>query len=397
MDLDELILKSIIEVVKDSYKRDVVPLHEPFFKNTNASKYLSECIDSGYVSSIGKWGSLFEKKICDYTGAKNAILVTNCTVGLRLGLHLLGVTFDNEILIPSISFVATANAVSHLGAIPHFVDINEKNLGMCPIALEKRLNDIAEIKNGLVFNKVTNKVIKAIMPVHVFGNPADILEIKKISNKWNLPIIEDAAEALGSWKKNGNSFLHCGLFGNIGVISFNGNKIITTGGGGVLITNDQKLAKEARHLSTTAKKEHKYEFDHDQIAWNDRMPSLNAALGLSQIEELENRIILKKKLYDKYHEALSKIKNVRLIKCKEDSISNNWLISLEIIADDNKVEEISRNLLNSANDLGIHLRPLWKPLNRLSMYKNCPRGDLNKSEFISKRIISLPSSPQLII
>ena len=397
MDLDKEILNSIIEVVRDPNKVGKIPLHEPFFESTNALKYLSECIDSGYVSSIGKWGSLFEKKICDFTGAENAILVTNGTVGLRLGLHLLGVSYDNEVLITPISFVATANAISHLGATPHFIDINESNLGMCPIALEKRLDEIAEIKNGFVFNKFTNKIIKAIMPVHVFGNPAEILEIKNVANKWNLPIIEDAAEALGSWKKNDNFFLHCGLFGEIGVISFNGNKIITTGGGGVLITNNQKLAKKARHLSTTAKKKHIYEFDHDEVAWNDRMPSLNAALGLSQIEKLEHRIFLKKKLYSKYEEVFSRIQNVRLITSKEDSISNNWLISLEIIADDNEAEEISTKLLNEANNQGIYLRPLWKPLNKLSMYKHCPRGNLNNSDFVSKRIISLPSSPQLML
>ena len=188
MELDKKILNSIIEVVKEPYEFGEIPLHEPFFKSTNALKYISECIDSGYVSSIGKWGSLFEKKICEFTGAKNAILVTNCTVGLRLALHLVGVEFDNEVLIPPISFVATANAVSHLGATPHFVDINETTLGMCPIALEKRLDDVAEIKNGEVINKITNKIIKAIMPVHVFGNPADILDIKKVAKKWNIPV-----------------------------------------------------------------------------------------------------------------------------------------------------------------------------------------------------------------
>ncbi len=397
MELDKAILKSITEVIKKPYELGEIPLHEPFFESTNALKYVSECINSGFVSSIGKWGSLFEDKICDFTGAKNAILVTNGTVGLRLGLHLAGVKIDNEVLIPPISFVASANAVSHLGACPHFIDINEENLGMCPIALEKRLNEIAEIKNGVVINKITKKVIKAIMPVHIFGNPAEIIEIKKVSKKWNLPIVEDAAEALGSWKKDGDSFVHCGLFGEIGLISFNGNKIITCGGGGVLITNNQKLANEARHLSTTAKKKHKYMFDHDQIGWNDRMPSLNAALGLSQIEELENRISLKKKLYKKYQDAFSGIENVRLITSKKDSISNNWLISLEIIADDYEAEETSRKLLNKANDLGIHLRPLWKPLNKLSMYKNCQKGNLKKAEVVSKRIISLPSSPQLML
>ena len=397
MHLDEKIIEALKKVVKFKSHNKIIPLHEPTFKSTNASKYVLECINAGMVSSIGKWGNIFENKICEYTSAKNAILVTNGTVALRLALYLVGVRREDEVLIPSISFVATANAISHLGAFPHFIDVSSQSLGMDPTSLEKRLHEVSIIRHGKLFNKFTDRQIKAILPVHIFGNPADMFKLKDIAEHWGIPIVEDSAEALGSWHKNNNSFVHCGLKGDIGILSFNGNKIITTGGGGALITNNDYLASKARHLSTTAKVPHPWEFDHDEIGWNDRMPSLNAALGVSQIENLEHKLKQKKKLYEKYELYFKDIEEIKLLSADEESISNNWLISIEFLSKDNSyVKEITEKLLKKTNDMGIYLRPLWRPLSKLKMYKNEQKGELKNSDYYEKRIICLPSSPQIM-
>ena len=245
--------------------------------------------------SGGEWVTKFEDSLIKFTGAKFAVAITNGTNALRMSLHVAGVLPGDEVLMPSLSFVATANAVAHLGAVPHFVDIESNSLGICPNALRNYLEEIAEKKGGEVFNKITGRRIGALIPVHIYGNPANMKVICPIAKLWNLPIVEDAAEALGSWIKVNKKFKHCGLFGELGAISFNGNKIITTGGGGAIITNNFQAAKLAKHLSTTSKINHKWEFDHDQIGWNDRMPNINAALGVSQIERIDQIISLKEK------------------------------------------------------------------------------------------------------
>ena len=303
--LSSKILDCIQKVVHQKDSSEKVDLHEPYFEDTNAWQYVKECIDTGWVSSTGEWVNKFENKVCLFTGASCAVAVNNGTVGLRLALYALGVRFGDEVLIPPFSFVATANAVSHLGAIPHFIDIEEESLGLSPFALDQRLKEVAFKKNGEVFNKETGRRIAALIPVHVFGNPANLKELSIIAKKWNIPIVEDAAEALGSWYHLPHKKIHCGLIGDIGVISFNGNKIITTGGGGVLITNDKKLADRLRHLSTTARISHPWEFDHDEIGWNDRLPNLNAALGYAQLEVLDNRLLKKKQLFELYKKKLT--------------------------------------------------------------------------------------------
>lgn len=387
------VLKVLIELFPDASNENPVVTHEPNFSSTNANKYVKECIESGWVSSAGKYVNIFEEMISDFTGAKYAVALTNGTVALRLGLYLVGVKSQDEVLMPPISFVATANAASHLGAIPHFIDIEPKTLGMDPNILSNRLNEIAVIRDGEVFNKKTDKKIAAILPVHVFGIPANIIEIKKIADKWNLPIVEDAAEALGSLINK----RHCGLFGKCGIISFNGNKLITTGGGGVLITDDSDIAKKARHLSTTAKVPHSWEFVHDEIGWNDRMPNLNAALGVAELEKINEKIEAKKLLLEKYIEVFKKFSLCEIINAPSNCNWNIWLVTLRLTEIDSQDVSIIKNkILKDCFEKGIRLRPLWKPLNQLKIYNHCQSSALNVSDDQSRRLISLPSSPHLI-
>ena len=262
-----------------------IPLHEPDFRNTQSWDYVKDCLDSGWVSSAGSWVSRFENDLCNITGSSHAVVVSNGTNALRVALHLVGVGAGDEVILPPLSFVATANAISHLGAVPHFVDVEQDSLGLCPVALAHRLDLITEQRSGFLFNK-TGRRIAAVLPVHVFGHPAQVDRLRDVAGAWGLPLVEDAAEALGSWRGNN----HCGLFGSVGTLSFNGNKIITTGGGGALLTHDTALAKRAKHLSTTAKKSHPWSFDHDAVGWNDRLPNLNAALGVAQLDVLPKRL-----------------------------------------------------------------------------------------------------------
>ena len=393
----KLILSEIYKAIGPYSKANPIALHEPDFKDTRASEYIEDCLHNGWVSSAGKWVKTFEDLICQYTKAKHAIAITNGTDALRLALHIMGVKNGDEVLLPPISFVATANAISHLGAIPHFVDIEKKSLGMSPIALQKELNLIAIKKENNVFNKNTGRRISAILPVHVFGHPAEIIKIRAIGKLWDLPIIEDAAEALGSWIINKENKVHCGLIGDMGAISFNGNKILTTGGGGVIITDNTAKALQARHLSTTAKIEHPWEYDHNEIGWNDRLPNINAALGVAQLERIE--IILKKKreLASLYKDLFQDFKDITLIEEPINTISNFWLNTFRFNSFDKKFLKLIRNdLLEESNKLGLLLRPAWKPLHKLKPYLNCPKGDLNIAEEEYLRLINLPSSPQLI-
>ena len=264
-----------IQKVCSGCREGTIALHEPDFRGTHAWDYVKQCLDTGWVSSSGSWVNRLEQQLCEITGASHAVAVCNGTVALRLALHLVGVGHGDEVLIPPLSFVATANAVAHLGAVPHFVDVEISSLGLCPIALAQRLEAIAEYRHGFVFNRETGRRIAAVVPVHVFGNPALVHKLRSVTDEWGLPLVEDAAEALASWRGE----THCGLFGALGTLSFNGNKLITTGGGGALLTNDRELAKRAQYLSTTAKLPHPWDFEHDAIGWNDRLPNLNAALG----------------------------------------------------------------------------------------------------------------------
>ncbi|ABX09172.1 LegC family aminotransferase [Prochlorococcus marinus] len=393
---DEILdsIKKVTGVPSDS---TFIGLHEPLFKETNAYKYVKESLDSGWVSSSGEWVERFENAIKNYTNSNHCIAVNNGTVALRLALHLAGVKPGEEVILPPLSFVATANAISHLGGVPHFVDIERENLGLCPVALRVRLNNICEEKNGSLINKETGRKIAAVVPVHVFGTPAKILSLKKVCDDFNLPMIEDAAEALGSFKKIEHQWLHCGLIGEIGILSFNGNKIITTGGGGALLTNNAELAVKARHLSTTAKLKHKWDFNHDEVGWNDRLPGINAAIGVAQLEELSSRIEMKRVLFQKYLKELGSLENTQILKEPHNCKSNHWLITLRLCMKDTiEINQVRNELLTKSHELGIQLRPSWKPIHMLPMYRDMPKGELINIENEFNRLINLPSSPQIL-
>ncbi len=393
----KVILECIENVIGKSSLSNPISLHEPDFKGTNAWNYVKDCLDSTWVSSSGKWVSRFEKELCECTNAKHAIAVTNGTVGLRLALHLIGVKAQDEVLMPPISFVASANAVSHLNAIPHFVDVEVSSLGLDPKALIKRLEQIAERRQNMVINRETGRRIAAVMVVNVFGHPANTPELKKIATEWGLPLIEDAAEALGSWRSINSEMVHCGLFGSIGILSFNGNKLITTGGGGALITNNDDIASTARYLSTTAKQPHPWDFYHDRVGWNDRLPNINAALGVAQIEKLAEILKRKRNLHKKYVEAFEDIDDIKIMQEVHGCSSNYWLVTLKFCSNDSKDAYHQRNeLLTEAHKEGLLLRPIWEPLNQLPMYQNAPSGNLKVALDQSLRLINLPSSPKLL-
>lgn len=387
------VFNAIQKVVGSSSQEHPIVLHEPDFTGTEAWVYVKDCLDTGWVSTAGSWVKRFEQQICDITGARHAVAVTNGTVALRLALHLVGVGAGDEVLIPPLSFVATANAVSHLGAVPHFVDVEPNSLGLCPVALAARLEAIAAHHNGLLVNKETGRRIAAVLPVHIFGNPAPVDQLRVVADAWGLPMVEDAAEAIASWRSD----IHCGLFGAVGTLSFNGNKLITTGGGGALLTNDADIAKQARHLSTTAKQSHPWAFDHDAVGWNDRLPNLNAALGVAQLEDLDRRLEAKRQLFLHYQTAFADLEGVELVVEPTECRSNHWLVSLRFTADDPLIAQALRlQLLELAHSVGLLLRPIWTPLHQLPMYEACPAGSLSVAENQAPRLLNLPSSPQIL-
>lgn len=378
-----------------SFPTDYYPivLHEPCFDGTNAKSYVDDCIDTGWVSTAGSWVKRFEDAISEYTGAKHVIAVTNGTVALRLALHCIGVRHNDEVLVSPLTFVASANAISHLGAVPHFVDIEPDTLGIDPFSLHNYLKSNFVKRGSSVFNISSGRRLAAILPVHIFGNPARILDLKSVADDWNLPIVEDAAEALGSW----TSGIHCGLIGDLGCLSFNGNKIITTGGGGAVLTNNPELATLARHLSTTAKVPHSWDFIHDDIGWNDRMPNINAALGCSQMEQLPYILKLKSQLFEVYKNILFNSPSISLFQCQPTDISNNWLIT--VMFTENDILSANKSLHQSLVDFHRHqifIRPCWKLLSELSIYSDSPSAPTPVAYEYSRRLLNLPSSPNLV-
>ena len=339
------------------------------------------------MSSVGEFVGQFEDKLSKFVGAKFCIALVNGTNALQVALRCSGVKADDEVIMPSFTFIATANAVAYLGAKPNFVDVDEHTLGIDPVKLDKYLKKIGKIHNNELYNKKTKRRISAILPVHIFGHPVRFKEIQDIAIKFNLKVVEDAAEALGSKYYND----YCGTLGNIGVFSFNGNKIITSGGGGMIVTDDQNLAYRCRHLANTAKTQNKFEFIHDEIGYNYRMPNLNAALGLGQMQSLETKVKIKRKLANKYLQVFSDADYGRMIKEPGGCESNYWLNTLFL----NKafsVHQICENL----NEFGIVGRPIWQPLHLSTPYSKCPSDDLTQTIYLNSRLISLPSSPQII-
>ena len=363
--------------------KEFIPLHEPVFKG-NELKYLKETIDSTFVSSVGKYVNTFEEKISDFVQVEKGIATVNGTSALHLCLHAFGIDKDCEVITQALSFVATANAIAYTGATPVFIDVDLETRGLSPKSLSIFLEEFAEIREQGTYNKKTGKKIAACVPMHTFGFMTKIDEIVAIGKKWKIPVIEDTAEALGSTYKNQSA----GSFGELSAFSFNGNKIITAGGGGVICTNNEQLAIKIKHLSTTAKQPHAWEFYHDQMGFNYRMPNLNAALVLAQLENFNHLLASKKKLYDKYETFFSSTDV--LLSPPSESTWNYWLICLQL---SNKEERDA--FLEKTNSLGVMTRPIWQLLYRLPMFEKCQRDDQKNAKFFEERIINIPSSAKL--
>jgi perosamine synthetase len=379
----------VIKKIKKILGKGVHFLHEPSLRG-NEWKYVKKTLDDNFVSTAGPFVEKFENKLQKYTKSKYVISTSSGTSALHLSLVVNGVKKDDEVLVPTITFAATANAVMYLGAKPHFVDSEFETLGIDHKKLDLYLKKITKKKGKYFFNKKTNKRLKAIIPVHVFGNICKIDKLIEIAKKYNLSVIEDATEAVGSFYKK----KHAGTFGSTGCLSFNGNKILTTGAGGALLTNNKNLAKKIKHLSTTAKIKHKWEFIHDEVGYNYRMPSINAALGLAQLENLKKILISKKKLYLKYCRMFENENDYYLVKNPYKSSSNNWLNTLFLKKPSIKFRN---KILKVAHKNKIFLRPVWKPLHTLKHFCKMPKMNLEKSNIIYKSCINLPSSASYLL
>lgn len=375
----------IIQAIRNVLpENDFVPLHEPHFGG-NEWTYVRDCLNTGWVSSVGEYVERFEQQLAEFTGARRAVAVVNGTAALHIALTLVGVEPNDEVLMPALTFVATANAVTYCGAVPHFVDSEERTLGLDPHKLADYLQEIADARGDTCYNKVTGRRIRAVVPMHTFGHPVDMDPLMDVCERFKLELVEDAAESLGSYYKG----VHTGNFGKVAAVSFNGNKIITTGGGGAILTNDDKLADLAKHLTTTAKVPHPWEYYHDQIGYNYRMPNINAALGLAQLEQLPQLIKRKRELADKYRKAFASIEGVSFLQEAEFARSNYWLNVL--LLDEPDLQWRDR-LLEAMNEAGIMARPAWRLMNQLPMYKDCPKMSLQSVENLKKRIVNIPSS-----
>lgn len=380
-------VSQIVEAIREVVGPGPVALHEPSFDG-NEWLYLKECLDSNYVSSVGKFVDQFELSLANYTGAKYAVSVVNGTAALQIALKLAGVDSGEEVLLPALTFVATANAISYLGAIPHFVDSEESTLGIDVLKLREYLSANTERQSGLCINKSTKRVIRALVPMHTFGHPSDLEQLMSIARDFNLVLVEDAAESLGSFYQG----QHTGTFGLLGTLSFNGNKTITTGGGGAILTNDEVLARRAKHLTTTAKIAHKWEFDHDEIGYNYRMPNINAALGCAQMEKLPEKISSKRELFKRYKEEFKLISGALIFEEPSNCQSNYWLQAL-LLEDDNS--DLRDSVLTATNKEGMITRPAWKLMSNLAPYRNSPAMSLEGANSLYRRVINLPSSPVL--
>ena len=378
----------IVESIEKAIGNGPHQLHEPLFIGKEID-YLKRTINQNFVSTAGKYVNKFENKIKKFTKSKFAIAVVNGTQAIYISLKVCGVKKNEEVLVPALTFVGTANAISYLGAIPHFVDSQIENFGIDCLKLEKYLDKIVKFKGNKSINKITGKVIKAIVPVHVFGHPCNIQGVIKIAKKFNLVVVEDAAEALGSFYKK----KHLGTFGDLGCISFNGNKIITTGGGGMVITNKKILAKKIRHLVTTAKLNHKWDYVHDDIGYNFRMPNLNAALGLAQMEKIKIFLKAKKTLFKSYLKVFKKIEGISLYKEPKNANSNYWLQAIII----NNKNILKNEVLKISHKKMIYMRPVWKLISDLKPYKKNIKMNLSGAKEIYNKTINLPSSQSLIL
>lgn len=378
-------MKDIVDFIKSIFKTDeFIPLHEPKFIG-NEKKYLNECIDSTFVSSVGKFVDKFEKDFASYVGSKYAIATVNGTAALHISLLLAGVKDDDEVITQPLTFIATCNAISYCKAKPIFIDVDIDTMGMSPTSLKEFLEKNCEIIDDKCINKTTKKVIKACVPMHTFGHPCKIDEIKNICEKWKISLVEDAAESLGSYYKG----KHTGTFGKISAFSFNGNKIITSGGGGVIVTDDEALAKRAKHITTTAKIPHSYEYVHDEVGYNYRLPNLNAALLVAQMENLDKFLSSKKDLATIYKEYFSSI-NIDFVEEPNDCSSNYWLQAIKL---ENKKQR--DDFLEFSNSNKVMTRPIWKLCSELKMFEKCQKDELKNAKYLEERVVNIPSSVRL--
>ena len=362
-------------------------MHIPIFGEREID-LLRECVESNFVSSVGAFCDRFETALVDYTGVKRAILCVNGTSALHLSLLLAGVKEDEEVLIPSFTFVATANAVRYCGAVPHFIEIEDRSLGVDAVKLSQWLEETTETREDGLWNKVSGRRIRCLVPMHTFGHAVDMDALSAVSKQFGLVVVEDAAESLGSYYKN----RHTGNDSLCAAISFNGNKIITTGGGGAILTNDDALADRAKYLSTTAKIPHRWEMRHDAVGFNYRMPALNAALGCAQLEKLPDFVVQKRALAERYRAAFDGVAGLRFLTEPEWATSNYWLNTLVL---DDETGEAQAALLELTNSGGIMTRPAWTPLHLLPLFSDCPKMDLTTTNSMARRVVNIPSTASL--
>ena len=372
----------VVNFIKSQYKEypDMVPLHAPVFLG-NEKKYLNDCIDTTFVSSVGQYVDRLEKDIAAYTGAKRAVVCVNGTNALYMSLLLSGVQQDDEVITQPLTFIATANAIAYLKAHPVFLDVDLETMGLSPAAVKAWLEANCEMRNGFCYNKNTNRKVSAVVPMHTFGHPVKLNELVEVCNEWNIPLVEDAAESIGSFY-NGK---HTGLFGKVGALSFNGNKTITTGGGGMLLFNDEELAEYAKHITTQAKIPHRWEFKHDAIGYNYRMPNINAALGCAQLENLDKILANKRKTAMAYKDFFAG-SDIKFFDEPENCKSNFWLNAVLLPS-----KEVQIKFLEDTNDNGVQTRPIWELMNRLEMFKDCQKDELKNSIMFADRVVNIPS------
>jgi perosamine synthetase len=373
--------QAIVELAREIFGPDFIPLHRPVFEG-NERQYLVDCIDSNFVSSVGAKVTEFEQQIAAFTGARFAIATVNGTAALHAALLLVGVQRDDEVISQALTFIATCNALSYAGAHPVFVDVDRDTMGMSPQALERFLTEHAEKRNGQAWNKTTGRRIAACVPMHTFGLPVRIEAIAAICAEWGIALVEDAAESLGSYV----GARHTGNFGQLATLSFNGNKVITTGGGGMIITNDEALAKHAKHLTTTAKVPHPYEFVHDEVGYNYRLPNLNAALGCAQMERLPAFLQVKADLAGRYGEFFDSL-GIAFARGIAGTTANHWLNAIVL---DSLAERDA--FLAFTNEHGVMTRPIWRLMTHLTMFQHCQHDGLENSRWLEERVVNLPSS-----
>ncbi|ODS63305.1 MAG: aminotransferase DegT [Arenimonas sp. SCN 70-307] len=375
------IAADVVAFVRSIYGDGFVPLHRPVFEG-DERKYLIDCIDSNFVSSVGAKVTEFEQQIAAFTGAKYAIATVNGTAALHVALQLAGVQRGDEVLCQALTFIATCSALTYAGAVPVFIDVDRDTLGLSPDALRRWLSAHAELRDGQAYNRATGKRIAACVPMHTFGFPLRIAEVVAVCGEYAIPVVEDAAESLGSYAGT----QHTGTFGKLATLSFNGNKVITTGGGGMIVTDDEALAQRAKHLTTTAKIPHPYEFVHDEVGYNYRLPNLNAALGCAQMGRLSEMLAIKTEVARRYAEFFQGA-GVRFVQPISGATANRWLNAIML---ENEVQRDA--FLEYTNANGVMTRPVWRLMSRLEMFKNCQHDGLENSYWLEARVVNLPSS-----